>query len=82
MKQFVAQCNGCIQFAISNQMTLTVLLQMTWADIEIAQFFTWPRVMGIVIDYEKVPKLTALKDRVESSPKIAAWIAKRPDTPW
>lgn len=56
--------------------------EMTWADIAIAQSLTWPAMAGVTVNYDKIPKLKALKDRVESSPKIAAWIAKRPESPF
>ena len=59
-----------------------MLLQMTWADIAAANFFTWAPMLGIPMNNEKFPKLKALTDRVEASPKIAAYIEKRPKTPF
>lgn len=56
--------------------------EVTLADICVAQLLTFPGMMGINIKYENYPKLKALKDRVEALPKIAQWIANRPETPF
>ena len=53
---------------------------MTVADISVAHRLGAPANVGLDCQLDAVPKLKALKQRVESSPKIAAWIAKRPQT--
>ena len=37
--------------------------------------------VGIDVSLDSLPKLAGLIDRVKAEPKIAAWIAKRPETP-
>ncbi len=39
-----------------------------------------PAAMGIDMNLEKAPKLKALKERVETHPKVAEWLEKRPKT--
>ena len=56
------------------------MFQMTWADITILQSLTWPAMLGFPVDWSKYPKLAAHKARMESHPKIADWIKKRPVT--
>ena len=41
---------------------------------------TFPLMVGIDIKIDNFPKLKAHKERVESQPKIAEWIANRPKT--
>ena len=55
---------------------------MTVADFSVAHFLTFPGVLGVNNNLDNYPKLKALKQRVDSLPKIAAWIAKRPETPY
>lgn len=54
---------------------------MTWADITIANGSSWINLLELGNPADKHPKLKALVERVESHPKIAAWIKKRPATP-
>jgi len=54
--------------------------KMTWADIGFADLCSWFTSLGIEIPFGEAPKLKALKERVESEPKIAEWIKKRPVT--
>ena len=37
--------------------------------------------VGIDVSFDNLPKLAGLIGRVKAEPKIAAWIAKRPETP-
>ncbi len=50
------------------------------ADISVAYRLGGPANVGVDCQLDAVPKLKALKQKVDSSPKIAAWIAKRPQT--
>jgi glutathione S-transferase len=55
--------------------------ELTWADIQFLTLSKWISFFaGIETPYAKFPKLAALKTRVESVPKIANWIEKRPKT--
>lgn len=54
--------------------------KMTWADLHAVHSLTWSDLLQITINYDKLPKLKAIKDRVEASPKIAAWLETRPKT--
>ena len=53
---------------------------MTWGDLAFLNFTSWVVMAGAPDFLDKFPKLKALKERVETQPKIAAWIAKRPKT--
>jgi len=56
---------------------------LTWADLAIFQHLTsYIPMCEIETKHvlEKYPKLMALSIKVEKSPKIAAWLAKRPVT--
>jgi len=53
---------------------------LTWADLSFADFVVWLGSINISVPFNDLPKLKALKDRVESLPKIAAWIKTRPVT--
>ena len=54
---------------------------MTWADILLINNLGWPAFVDIhTEEYTAYPKLMALVKRVKDHPKIAAWIAKRPET--
>jgi len=53
---------------------------LTWADLAFHVFVGWGKTGGNEALLEKYPKLTALEKRVDSVPKVAAWIAKRPVT--
>ena len=55
-------------------------LQLTWADLAFLMFISWGKLSGNETLLDKYPKLKALEKRVESVPKVAAWIAKRPVT--
>ena len=55
---------------------------MTWADISLINNLSWTAVRVDIHteEYTAYPKLMALVKRVKDHPKIAAWIAKRPET--
>lgn len=58
---------------------------LTWADIAIYQIvMSFVLILGIEPStfIDNYPKLKALCERVEKTPRIAAWIAKRPQTPF
>ena len=57
-----------------------VYFQVTFADLYFAQTITWLEPNHVKVNWDKVPKLKALKQRVENLPKIAEWIKKRPKT--
>ena len=50
------------------------------ADINFAIVMSWPVTFGKVDVLKNFPKLDSLKKRVESLPRIAEWIQKRPVT--
>jgi glutathione S-transferase len=54
--------------------------KITWADIQFLISLSWVAMAGATDALDKFPKLKALKHRVETRPKIAAWIEKRPKT--
>lgn len=53
---------------------------LTWADLCLSVLAGWLALAGGTDEFSKYTKLVALKDRVEKEPKIAEWIAKRPQT--
>jgi glutathione S-transferase len=53
---------------------------LTWADLAFLMFVSWSKMSGNETLLDNYPKLKALEKRVESVPKVAAWIAKRPVT--
>merc|ERR1711860_42162 len=53
---------------------------LTWCDIYIAQALDWVNMLGFDQILAKYPELVEHKKRIESHPKISAWIAKRPET--
>ena len=53
---------------------------MSLADIKLTSDVTWPPALGIPLDLDKYPKIKALHERVKAHPKIAEWLAKRPET--
>ena len=53
-------------------------LQVTIADIHMVSTTRFQEDMGVIIDWELVPKIKALVGRIEAEPKIADWIEKRP----
>ena len=59
---------------------LSVVLQLMWADVSVAHMLSFVNVLEIDFDLDAYPKLTALKQEVESHPKIAEWIESRPDS--
>ena len=59
---------------------LSVVLQLMWADLSVSHVLTFIDVLGIEFDLKKCAKLAALKQEVESQPKIAQWIKTRPDS--
>jgi len=53
---------------------------LTWADLAFHVFTGWAKAGGNEAVLDKYPKLKALVKRVESVPKVATWIAKRPNS--
>jgi len=54
--------------------------ELTWADLQFLSFTKWITHSGVENPLANFPKLSALKRRVESIPKIAEWIEQRPKT--
>jgi len=52
---------------------------LTWADLFFVNIAEYAVLMAQT-DLNQFPKLKALRDRVETVPKIAAWIEERPKT--
>jgi len=57
-----------------------LVLQLTWADIGLLSMSDWLAKFGAESQIDNYPKLKALRDKVSKMPKIAEWLAKRPDT--
>jgi len=55
---------------------------MTLADINFAYAVETFQSLGLHFDFSKCPKLQGVLDKVNSDPKIAEWIKKRPETPF
>jgi len=57
---------------------------LTWADLHLFHLLTsFIPLLDVNKDYlSSYPDLKALTERVGKNPKIAAWIAKRPETPF
>ena len=55
-------------------------LQITWADIEVANFFATPLEHHGEEYFGDNKKLLALVKRVMDCPNIKAWVEKRPKT--
>jgi glutathione S-transferase len=53
---------------------------LTWVDIGFFDFCSWLSAIEVTIPFEDVPKLKALREKIEKHPKIAEWIKKRPVT--
>ena len=53
-----------------------ILLQLTWADLNLLILTNMIRGAGGLEVVEKFPKIHALQKRVESLPRIAEWLAK------
>ena len=65
---------------VSSLVGLLCLLQLTWADLAFVSGCGLITFLGLISQLDNYPKLKALKTKVESLPKIAEWIAKRPVT--
>ena len=52
--------------------------QLTVADLSVAVLLHFPVNMGVDIKLDNFPKVKAHQERVESLPRIAQWIASRP----
>lgn len=53
---------------------------LTLADLAYLSIISWVKMSGNEAILDKYPKLKAIVGRIEASPKIAAWIKKRPVT--
>lgn len=51
---------------------------LTYADIYFFVLLTWPKQLGLSINFDKCPKLKALSDMVAARPNIAKWVKERP----
>ena len=51
-----------------------------WGDLAVAHMLTFIEVCKVEFDLSKYAKVAALKQKVESHPKIAAWIKVRPES--
>lgn len=54
--------------------------ELTWADLAFLSIVSILKMVGAVDPTSKYPKLDALHKRVEQHPKVAEWLAKRPQT--
>jgi len=54
--------------------------ELTWLDLQYSTFNKWISHSGVENPLVKFPKLAALKERIESIPKVAEWIKERPHT--
>ena len=55
---------------------------MTWADLSFMDSMSWSDTLGVKVNFEPVPKLEALLNKVKGHPKVQEWIEKRPKTPF
>lgn len=55
--------------------------ELTWADLCVMNAWYWIPGFGVTVPIDDFPKLKAHKERVETLPRIADWIARRPVTP-
>ena len=60
---------------------LLCITQLTWADLAFINIMEWLPMACAKLD-ENHPKLLALLKRVQSVPKVAEWLAKRPVSQW
>ena len=61
---------------------IDVSFQVTWADLHAAVGMHTLVMVGLEAELDKYPKLKAHRDRIQELPQIAAWLKKRPDTPF
>lgn len=54
---------------------------LTWADLSVMNSWYWIPGFGVIPPLENYPKLKAHKERIESIPRIADWMDRRPETP-
>lgn len=55
---------------------------LTWADLQLVNIVSWLALAGAESQAASHPKLKALHDKVNKTPNVAAWLEKRPQTPW
>jgi glutathione S-transferase len=72
-KLLAENSEGKSEYFVGNSLTL--------ADIAFANGYTWMILIGFKDPLVAFPKLKALVQRVESVPRIAEWLKKRPTTP-
>jgi glutathione S-transferase len=72
LEKLLTQNNGGDGFFVGDS--------LTWADLGLLIFATYMKLAKATELFEKRKKLYALSQRVENLPKIAAWLAKRPET--
>lgn len=53
---------------------------VTWADLALLDASDWLSMIGADSQIDNYPKLKALREKLSKSPKIAAWLEKRPKT--
>ena len=51
-----------------------------WVDVVFFNMLQGVASFGVSVDLSKFPKCKGVYDGVAKNPRIAAWIAKRPDT--
>ena len=54
--------------------------QIMWVDVVFFNMLQGVASFGVSVDLSKFPKCKGVYDGVAKNPRIAAWIAKRPDT--
>ena len=57
-----------------------LFLQISLGDLKVLVTYSAFVVFGFNCNIDDYPKLKSHKERVENEPRIAAWIAKRPDS--
>jgi len=73
MEKLLTQNNNGDEFIVGDQ--------LTWADLSVMNVWYWITGFGVSVQLDNFPKLLAHKKRIESLPKIADWIKRRPETP-
>ena len=57
-----------------------LFLQISLGDLKVLAIYSAFVVFGIKCNIDDYPNLKSHKEKVENEPRIAAWIAKRPES--
>ena len=78
---WLAICHFFYQFQLPTVFVyFSNALQLTWADLGFLSLNDLLKMINGDDQIDKRPKLSALRSRIQNLPKIAEWLAKRPNT--